>query len=61
MDAIRKWDRDDSGMSSLQVVMILAIAVIVLALIKAMWWDIKNWLTIALFWVVDFEGTQQGS
>lgn len=57
MDTLTKWHRDEAGMSSLQVILILAIAVIVLALIKAMWWDIKNWFTIALFWVVDFEGT----
>ncbi len=57
MSRLYRLHQDDTGLSSLQTVMILAIAAIILAAIKYVWWDIKNWFTIWVFNIVDFEGS----
>jgi len=41
--SIRKLHDDEGGMSALQVVMILAIAAVVLGVIKLAWNPVKNW------------------
>ena len=42
-DSIRRMHDDEEGMSALQVVMILAIAAVVLGVIKLAWNPVKNW------------------
>ncbi|MCU0703146.1 MAG: hypothetical protein MUF18_04055 [Fimbriiglobus sp.] len=40
-----RFHRDDRGLEALQVVMIIAIAALVLALVKLFWGSIKTWFT----------------
>ena len=42
MNAIRKFNDDERGLETLQVVMIVAIAAVILALIKTQWPDVKK-------------------
>lgn len=43
MNLLKKLHRDEEGLETLQVVMIVAIAAIILALLKIFWADIKKW------------------
>lgn len=41
--SLRKFHRDERGLEALQVIMIVAIAAIILALLKFAWPGIKKW------------------
>ncbi len=43
MKSIKKFHSDERGMEALQVILIVAIAAIVLALLKFAWPNIKDW------------------
>lgn len=45
MNRLRRFHRDDRGLEALQVVMIIAVAALILALVKLFWSDVKNWVT----------------
>ncbi len=45
MNAIRKFNDDEQGLETLQVVMIVAVAAVILALIKTQWTDVKKFFT----------------
>jgi Flp pilus assembly pilin Flp len=42
--AIRSFHEDEEGMETIQVVMLVAIAALVLIALKAFWNDIKQWV-----------------
>lgn len=42
---LKKLHADEGGLQTLEVVAILAVAAIVLAVIKTFWTSIKNWFT----------------
>lgn len=54
MNRLQRFHRDEVGMSSLQVIMIVAIAAVILGLLKLTWWDIKNWFTVTVFPLMSF-------
>jgi|GEM_PF-6396751 len=41
--SIRKLHEDEEGLSALQTVMILAIAAVILGIVKVAWNPVKNW------------------
>ena len=43
LKAIRSIHEDERGLESLQVVMIIAIAALILALLKTFWPTVKTW------------------
>lgn len=43
LKSLKKIHKDESGLETLQVVAILAVAAIILAVIKFFWKDIKTW------------------
>jgi hypothetical protein len=45
MDTLKRIHQDEDGLETLQVVMIVAIAAIILALLKIFWGDIKKWFS----------------
>ena len=45
MTRLTRFHRDDRGLEALQVVMIIAVAALILALVKLFWSDVKNWVT----------------
>lgn len=44
MSRLRKFHEDEDGLEAMQVVMIIAIAALILALVKVFWFDVKNWV-----------------
>jgi Flp pilus assembly pilin Flp len=42
---LKKFHRDEQGLEALQVVLIVAIAAIILALLKTFWPQIKQWFS----------------
>ncbi|MCU0703148.1 MAG: hypothetical protein MUF18_04065 [Fimbriiglobus sp.] len=55
MSRLLQFHRDDRGLEALQVVMIIAIAALVLALVKLFWSDVKNWVTPLVANIVDWK------
>ena len=45
MSRVRRFHDDERGLEAMQVVMIIAIAALILALVKLFWSDVKNWVT----------------
>ncbi|HVK10379.1 MAG TPA: hypothetical protein VM597_16550 [Gemmataceae bacterium] len=45
MNVIRKFNDDEAGLETLQVVMIVAVAAVILALVKNQWDPIKQFFT----------------
>ena len=45
MKALKRFHDDERGLEAMQVVMIIAIAALILALVKLFWSDVKNWVT----------------
>ena len=45
MKRLTRFHNDERGLEALQVVMIIAVAALVLALVKLFWSDVKNWVT----------------
>ena len=45
---LRRFHRDDRGIETLQAVMIIAVAALILALVKLFWFDVKNWVALML-------------
>ena len=45
MSGVRRFHDDERGLEAMQVVMIIAIAALILALVKLFWSDVKNWVT----------------
>ncbi|HZV06358.1 MAG TPA: hypothetical protein VE999_14860 [Gemmataceae bacterium] len=43
--SLRRIHEDERGLETLQVVMIIAVAALILALVKAFWPNIKQWFT----------------
>jgi Flp pilus assembly pilin Flp len=43
MNWLKKLHEDEEGLTTLEVVMIVAVAAIILALIKVFWGSIKTW------------------
>jgi hypothetical protein len=43
MNLLKKLHNDEEGLEALQVVIILAIAAIIIALVKIFWGTIKSW------------------
>ncbi len=41
-NGVKKFHKDEKGLEALQVILIVAIAAIILALLKAFWPDVKN-------------------
>ena len=52
---ITSFDRDERGMETLQVVLIIAVAAIILALIVNKWEDIRTWAVEAIDAVTEFK------
>jgi len=52
---IADFDRDERGMETLQVVLIVAVAAIILALIVNQWPNIKSWAESAIKAVTNFK------
>jgi len=46
--AVRAFHEDEDGMEALQVVIIVAIAAVVLGLLKIFWPEIKSWTKTAV-------------
>jgi uncharacterized protein involved in cysteine biosynthesis len=51
---LRAFHRDECGLEALQVVMIIAVAALILALVKLFWSDIKNWVTPLIAKIIDW-------
>jgi len=43
MNTLKRLHEDEEGLTTLEVVMIVAVAAIILALIKVFWGSIKTW------------------
>ena len=52
---LAKFNNDERGMETLQVVLIIAVAAIILALIVNKWDDIRDWAVEAIDAVTEFE------
>ena len=52
---VANFNNDERGMETLQVVLIIAVAAIILALIVNKWDDIRDWAVEAIDAVTDFE------
>jgi hypothetical protein len=51
---LRSFHRDEKGLEALQVILIVAIAAIILALLKAYWQDVKNWFAVNVYPLFEF-------
>lgn len=58
MTRLYRFHRDEKGLEALQVIMIVAIAAVILGLLKLTWWDIKNWFTVTVFPLMGFGGPE---
>lgn len=56
MNALTRLHRDEGGLQTLETVAILAIAAIVLAVLKSTWQDIKRWFRTSVSEVIDWQG-----
>lgn len=54
MNIFKRLHDDEDGLETLQVVCIVAVAAIILAIIKVYWQEIKEWVGIALADVFSF-------
>jgi hypothetical protein len=54
MNVCKELHRDEEGLQTLQVVCIVAVAAIILALVKVYWNDIKNWVAVVLAPIFSF-------
>ena len=52
---VANFNNDERGMETLQVVLVIAVAAIILALIVNKWDDIRDWAVEAIDAVTDFE------
>ena len=43
MKALKRFHDDERGLEAMQVVMIIAIAALILALVKTFWGSVKSW------------------
>lgn len=43
MSGLKRFHDDERGLEAMQVVMIIAIAALILALVKSFWTTIKDW------------------
>jgi len=48
LSAVRSFHEDEDGMEAIQVIMIVAIAAVVLALLKTTWPSIQSWFKTAV-------------
>jgi hypothetical protein len=48
MNVLRCVHKDEEGIETLQAVMIIAVAAVILALVKSKWPDVKTWFNKAL-------------
>jgi len=53
---LKKFDRDEKGLEALQVILIIAIAAIILALLKTYWQEVKTWFKTAVDVITGKEG-----
>lgn len=58
---IANFDRDERGMETLQVVLIIAIAAIILALIVKQWEGIRTWVLSMIGEVTDMKKPEKGT
>lgn len=42
---LKRFHKDERGLEALQVVMIIAVAALILALVKLFWGSVKTWFT----------------
>jgi hypothetical protein len=42
-NAVREFHEDEEGLETLQVVMIIAVAAVILLLVKSQWGNIRDW------------------
>ena len=57
---IASFHNNEKGMETLQVVLIIAVAAIILALIVNQWEAIRDWATSAIEAITDFETGESG-
>lgn len=57
-ERIAAFDNNEKGMETLQVVLIIAIAAIILALIVNQWETISGWVIKSINDVTDIKGTE---
>lgn len=56
MHRARRFHRDESGMETLQVVMIIAVAAIIVAFAQSFWPKIKTWFRESVDQVLRWQG-----
>lgn len=54
MRRVRDFHRDDRGLETLQVVLIVAVAALILGLLKFYWNDVKNFFVINVLSLLGF-------
>ena len=54
---LRSFHRDEKGLEALQVILIVAIAAIILALLKVYWGEVKTWFRKAVEVITGKDGT----
>ncbi len=57
---VTKFHNNEKGMETLQVVLIIAVAAIILALIVNQWDGIKEWAEQAIKTITDFKNEGEG-
>jgi hypothetical protein len=55
VERLKEFHNDEAGMSSLQAILTIAIAAVILGLLKVFWNDIKNWFAISVAPVLGWE------
>lgn len=56
-NGVVKFHRNEKGLEALQVILIVAIAAIILALLKLYWPDVKKWFKQVVEVVIGKDGT----
>ncbi len=54
MHTLRRFHDDEEGLEALQVVLIVAIAAVILGLLKLYWEDVKNWFAVNAYPLLGF-------